>query len=98
MLHRAVAPLGIPMLGSVPREECFHLPARHLGLVQASEHGDIDRFLDGAADRLSEVIDVAGLLALARLMSMKPAAGGNCGVPPLGQKIAIAQDAAFAFA
>ena len=98
MLHRAVAPLGIPILGSVPREDCFNLPARHLGLVQASEHGDIDLFLDGAADRLSEVIDVAGLLALARASSMKPAAGGNCGVPPLGQKIAIAQDAAFAFA
>ncbi len=34
----AIAALGIPLLGSLPREAAMTLPERHLGLVQAQEH------------------------------------------------------------
>ncbi len=98
MLRRAVEPLEIPVLGSLPRDECFSLPERHLGLVQAAEHRDIDRFLDAVADRLENLLDVAALLALARATAAFPAGSLDCTVPPLGQRIAVAQDAAFAFA
>jgi cobyrinic acid a,c-diamide synthase len=98
MLRRAVAPLGIPVLGCLPRDERFDLPERHLGLVQASEHRDLDRFLDSAADRLQSLVDVEALVALARAGIEGTALAPDCAVPPLGQRIAVAKDAAFAFA
>jgi cobyrinic acid a,c-diamide synthase len=98
MLRRAVEPLGIPVLGCLPRDESFNLAERHLGLVQATEHHDIDRFLDTAADRLENLLDVAGLLALARATTAGTGRSLDCAVPPLGQRIAVAKDPAFAFA
>ena len=98
MLRRAVQPLGVPVLGCLPRTDLFRLPERHLGLVQAREHADIDRFLDAASDRLSEVLDVAGLIALARPMTPGSISTADCAVPPLGKCIAVARDDAFAFA
>jgi cobyrinic acid a,c-diamide synthase len=98
MLRHAVAPLGIPVLGCLPRDEGFSLPGRHLGLVQASEHRNMDRFLDAAADRLAEQLDLAALLALARVTIAGTTASQDCAVPPLGQRIAVAKDSAFAFA
>ncbi len=98
MLRRAVEPLGIPVLACIPRVETFSLPERHLGLVQAREHPDIDRFLDSAAARLGEVLDVPALIALARPMTAIGNSPADCTIPPLGQRIAVAKDDAFAFA
>jgi cobyrinic acid a,c-diamide synthase len=91
-------PLGIPVLGCLPRDEAFRLPERHLGLVQASEHRNIDRFLDAAADRLAEQLDLAALLAMARVVTSGTPGSPDCAVPALGQRIAVAKDSAFAFA
>lgn len=33
MLRSALAPLGVPLLGVIPRRDRLHLPERHLGLV-----------------------------------------------------------------
>ncbi len=98
MLRRAIQPLGIPVLGCLPRTDQFSLPERHLGLVQAREHRDIDRFLDAAATRLGESLDVPGLIALAQPMTARAGVATDCAVPPLGQRIAVARDDAFAFA
>ncbi len=98
MLRRAIEPLGIPVLGCVPRAADFMLPERHLGLVQAVEHRDLDRFLDSAADRLAASVDVEALLALARAATAPPTPSTNETLPPLGQRMSIASDAAFAFA
>src|SRR5215468_9420820 len=38
----AVAALNIPILGAIPRDTRLVLPERHLGLVQAGEHADLD--------------------------------------------------------
>ena len=98
MLRGAVEALGIPVLGLVPRDDGLALPERHLGLVQAGEHDNIQQILDGAAERCATSIDIDALLALARPMTATPARSTGCALPPLGQRIAIAGDSAFAFA
>jgi cobyrinic acid a,c-diamide synthase len=87
----------LPILGHVPRHAELALPERHLGLVQATEHGDLERFLDRAGDLVATAIDVTALAALAcasHLASVAPARP----LDPLGQRIAVARDVAFAFA
>jgi cobyrinic acid a,c-diamide synthase len=100
-LRRAVAPLGLPVLGCLPRTEQLKLPERHLGLVQASERADLPAFLEAAADVAERSLDLGQLRSLARLArtrgSVEPA-NGEAGLPPLGQRIAVARDTAFAFA
>lgn len=99
MLRRAVEPLGLPILGALPRDERLALPERHLGLVQASEHGALAAFLDDAA-RLAEAhLDLPALVGLARPARIVPAESGTAPMlPPLGQRIAVARDDAFRFA
>jgi len=98
MLRAAVEELGIPVLGLVARDDRLVLPERHLGLVQASEHGDIQQILDRAAERFAASVDVDALLALARPMTTSASPATGCSIAPLGQRIAVASDAAFAFA
>lgn len=86
----------VTVLGYVPRDDAMALPSRHLGLVQAGEHPDLERFLDAAAAVVAAAVDLDGLVRLART---GPAAQGNgVPVPPLGQTIAVARDEAFTFA
>jgi cobyrinic acid a,c-diamide synthase len=87
----------LPLLGALPRAIDLVLPSRHLGLVQASEHDDLVTLLDRAAALAERHVDVARLAALARPSSLA-AAAGDMPLPPLGQTIAVARDAAFAFA
>lgn len=95
MLRRALAPLGLPVLGAVPRDATIATPSRHLGLVQASERADLDRFLTDTAALVAAHVDLDALCALARPL---PAPPPGAGVRPPAQTIAIAHDAAFAFA
>jgi len=95
MLREALVPLGLPVLGAMHRQSGVEHPSRHLGLVQAHEHKDLEAYLERAADAVEAVIDLETLSALATPLR---AAGKAPSLPPPGQRIAIAQDAAFAFA
>ncbi len=86
-----------PVLGCIPRDPRLVLDERHLGLVQAGEHSDIETFLDTAAEVVDTAIDVSALLRLARPARVVPKAGNSVPLPPLGKRIAVARDAAFAF-
>ena len=98
ILREAVAPLGVPVLGAVRRHPELALPDRHLGLVQAAEHPDLDAFLNRAATLIAGEIDVAALRKAARPLRLpRPQERVAVGVPPLGQRLAIACDVAFAF-
>src|SRR6185295_15568804 len=98
-LRRAVVPLGLPVLGCLPRAEQLKLPERHLGLVQAGERADLPAFLEAAADIAEQCLDLEQLRSLARVIGVRgPIKAGNAGLPPLGQRIAVARDIAFAFA
>ncbi|MBE3640646.1 cobyrinate a,c-diamide synthase [Mangrovicoccus algicola] len=95
MLRRALAPLGLPVLGAVPRSAEIAQPSRHLGLVQAAERADLDGFLGCAAALACAHIDLDALQGLARPL---PAAPPCPAPPPPAQVIAVARDRAFAFA
>lgn len=92
----ASAAPDIKVLGCVPRQMDLNLPDRHLGLVQAREHLDLQDFLDNAADLVGENIDTDALLALARPLKQH-ADDMPALIKPLGQRIAIADDEAFSF-
>jgi cobyrinic acid a,c-diamide synthase len=94
MAEGAITRLGLPVLGAIPRDGSLSLPERHLGLVQASEHAGLATHLDRLADMAEAHIDVAALLT--GEVAFPPGVRG-CTIPPPGQRIALAQDAAFSF-
>lgn len=103
LLTDALRPLGIPLLGCLPKCPDLILPSRHLGLVQASEHADLEAFLEEAAGWVGANLDWRRLVALARpaCFDGAPESGPQADpspLPPLGRKIAVARDRAFAFA
>jgi cobyrinic acid a,c-diamide synthase len=98
MLRDALKPLGIPVLGALPRDAALVLPERHLGLVQAGEHADLERFLDHAADVVEAHIDLAALKHIWSAPKRFDPMANVPRLPPLGSRIAVARDDAFAFA
>jgi cobyrinic acid a,c-diamide synthase len=134
----AIAPLGVPVFGSLLRDKKLALPERHLGLVQAAEHADLAAWLDRLAEMAERHIDVDAVVANAapleipplkgeggrasarpggvratdtgpadrhphpaplRGADLPPAGGGreHIALPPPGNRIALAADAAFTF-
>src|SRR5262245_49851489 len=98
ILRQAVAPLRLPVLGAVPRDSALALPDRHLGLVQAAEHGGLDEFIAGAARRLEQSVQLDRLVELATPLRARSDDVMAAALPPLGQRIAVASDIAFSFA
>ncbi|MFG1382739.1 cobyrinate a,c-diamide synthase [Xanthobacter versatilis] len=96
MIREAVAPLGVPILGTVPREATIVLPERHLGLVQAGETDDLAARLEALADLGERHLDLDGIRAAAGPLGVA-AGDANALIAPPGQRIALAQDAAFSF-
>ncbi len=94
-IEGALAKLPLPLLGAVPRDATVALPERHLGLVQATEHDALPALLERLADLAERHIDLDAILALAAPV---PAAGDIArALPPPGQRVALARDAAFSF-
>jgi cobyrinic acid a,c-diamide synthase len=111
LVTEAIARRGVPVLGAMPREATLVLPERHLGLVQAQEHGDLAERLARLADAVETHCDVDAICAAAKAWmagtssrSGRPEAGPGCPamtdaqpMSPPGQRIALASDAAFSF-
>ncbi len=92
----AIEALGLPVVGAVMRDPSLTLPERHLGLVQAGEHADIEAHIEKLADAMERSIDMDRVLEL--MTPLRPRDGGmEAALPPPGQRIALAQDAAFSF-
>ncbi|MGI4954793.1 MAG: cobyrinate a,c-diamide synthase [Janthinobacterium lividum] len=91
----ALAAIGLPVLGAIPRDPALALPERHLGLVQASEHPDLEARLAGLADMAERCLDLDAIMAGAGLLGIP--ASRAIALPPPGQRIALARDAAFSF-
>jgi len=87
--------VGIRVFGALPRRGDLKLPERHLGLVQAAEHADLDARINEYAGFLRAHVDIPALRNAATA-SVRPASAAAWILPP-AQRIALAQDAAFSF-
>jgi cobyrinic acid a,c-diamide synthase len=99
MLRSALSALEIPLLGALPRRDALTLPDRHLGLVLPGEVERFDEVVSAAAELMEDHLDLTLLTALSApspsLVVEEESSPAR--LPPLGQHIAIARDAAFAF-
>jgi len=94
----AIAALGVPVVGALPRDANLALPERHLGLVQAREHADLPAFVERLAATAEQYIDLDKILASTAMLTAPPSAHESAGtLPPPGTRIALATDAAFTF-
>ncbi len=93
----AIAALGMPILGALPREAALALPERHLGLVQAGEHADLTALFDRLAATAEQHFDLDAVMRVAAPLNIAAAAITNAALPPPGQRIALARDRAFSF-
>ncbi len=91
-------------LGHIRRDAAFGLPARHLGLIAASELPDALARLDAAADALDDTVlgqlNRDSLQAWRTRFTALPVASdlhANPARPLAGRTIAVARDSAFAF-
>lgn len=95
MMRGALDRIGMPLLGAIRRDERLALPSRHLGLVQAGEHADIEEFVGLAGELVAGQVNMKALTNMFAPMAGK---GDDPGLlPPLGQTIAVARDEAFSF-
>jgi cobyrinic acid a,c-diamide synthase len=93
----AIAALGVPVFGALPREATLALPERHLGLVQASEHPDFVAFAERLAATAERHLDLDAIMACAAPFAAAIPAKIQAALPPPGQRIALARDRAFSF-
>ena len=100
------AAMRLPVLGAVPRDASLAVPERHLGLVQAREHPGLEALLEQLADMAERCLDLPRILAPPSPFPLpegegfvlpSPVIEGRDALPPPGQRIALACDAAFSF-
>jgi len=92
----AIAALGVPVCGALPRDASLALPERHLGLVQAGEHADLKGLIERLAATAERYCDLPAIVAAAAPLTIDRATHGPA-LPPPGQRIALASDRAFSF-
>jgi cobyrinic acid a,c-diamide synthase len=97
MLLRALTNEPCKILGVMRHSDSHILQSRHLGLVQAMENQKLDDFIESVAAGVSRetILDTIVESAVNFTNQFRT---DKFGVAPLAQKIAIAQDTAFAFA
>jgi cobyrinic acid a,c-diamide synthase len=99
LLREAVAPLAVPVLGALRRDDRLTWRDRHLGLVPVAEHpAEVTRALDALGGAVAERCDLEALCSLARTapdravapVLLPPTVG-----PPV--RVAVAGGPAFTF-
>ena len=98
VIREALANIGVPVLGAMPRLEDLELPSRHLGLVTVAEHPAAAGAVDAIGEAASRHLDLDGILAAARgaeelAADDAPAARAL----PRKVRIGVLRDAAFMF-
>jgi len=96
-LERIAKDAGVQAYGTMPRNEEWMLPSRHLGLMTAGEIENLQDKLWSLGCQAEQSLDVGGLLALAKTASNLD---GNRRPQPqraAGVRLAVAKDEAFCF-
>jgi cobyrinic acid a,c-diamide synthase len=75
---QALASTGLPVLGTLFRDDGIVAPSRHLGLIPADERDDAVAAVDRLADRIASAVDLAEIV---RLASAAPALDGEAWNP-----------------
>ena len=94
LARRGMDKAGIPVLGVLPRRGDLALPERHLGLIQAIEHPDLEKAISNYAEFLRSHVDIEAIKNASK--GAQPIVQGALSPPP-AQRIALARDAAFSF-
>ncbi|HZV73754.1 MAG TPA: cobyrinate a,c-diamide synthase [Conexibacter sp.] len=101
LLREALAPLDVPVLGALRRDERVLTPERHLGLVPAGEREERSRTaLDELAQLAARHVDLDAVERLARAAPAVPGPAWSpapTDPPAAGARVAIARGPAFSF-
>ena len=102
MLHEALRPLGIPILGVLPRNEDIVTPDRHLGLVPVAERlTEAARSLDALGTVMSRSLNLDNIVRLARSAGPLGVERWSFESPDLdlseGIRVAVAAGPSFSF-
>jgi cobyrinic acid a,c-diamide synthase len=102
VLRDALKPLGIPVLGTLRRDDDIQTPDRHLGLVPVAERrAEARRSLDALGTVISNSLNLDRVLRLARSadpLEVKPWSPGSAGLDPASSvRVAVAKGPSFSF-
>ena len=98
LLREALEPLGIPVLGTVPRDDRLTWRDRHLGLVPVAEQpAGVESSIAALASVIADHVDLDAVMRLAAAAPTLQA--GPVPLPSPGDsiKVAVAGGAAFSF-
>ncbi len=98
LLREALAPLGVPVLGVLRRDDALTWRDRHLGLVPVVEQPDaVRRSVKSLAAVVAGGIDLEGVVALARSAPDRPVPAPALPEPVAQVRVAVAAGPAFSF-
>jgi cobyrinic acid a,c-diamide synthase len=97
LLTQALAPLNLPILGVLRRQDDISIPDRHLGLIPTAEMSDLDEIIGRLAHLGETCFDWEKLSPLLGNPHPQTLSIKERGLGGEGLRIAIAQDRAFSF-
>jgi cobyrinic acid a,c-diamide synthase len=103
LLREALAPLNIPVVGALRRDDALRMPSRHLGLVPAGERpASVDAWLPALRALVQRDLDLDLLMRIARSAPDLAAEPWSPGEPPTPRgarpaRVAVAAGPAFTF-
>ncbi len=96
LCRQALAPLKIPILGSIPQDSALKMESRHLGLIPIPEQGHLKSKIKKIARKISDSLDIEKLIQISNNASSLP----KIKVKPIKKlktTIAVALDNSFNF-
>ncbi len=98
MLREALAPVGVPVLGALPRDPALTWRDRHLGLVPVAEQPDtVRRSLERLATTVAASLDLEAVVDLARRAPTLRVDEPPMAEPGAPARLAVAAGPAFTF-